>query len=324
MKKIILLMLVFTLMVISCGKPQAQTNLETMLKKLQNGDISEIKKLNSNFDINQNTEIVPNAFLKGYKKMTYKIKDTKVEGDKVTINLDIKIPNLSEYFSELSKGILVLAFSNIDKSEEEIKKLLDKYETDFFSEKIASKDLKFIDKNINVVFKKVGKEWVIDETNEGNKEFYNILTFGFLELGETSSSDLNNSDSIPTKYFTKGERGIIFSTVQTVIDVKIAEKSLNHKPKDGNEFVVIKLLKENIVDGVVPGADIDQYQIETKDKVLIKPEIDGAGFGQYNYDDLPKGNKIEQILVFEVPKGQAKTLNIIDEGNKVAVYDLGL
>ena len=184
MKKIILLMLVFTLMVISCGKPQAQTNLETMLKKLQNGDISEIKKLNSNFDINQNTEIVPNAFLKGYKKMTYKIKDIKVEGDKKTVNLDIKVPDLYEYFPEYMEKFPYEFNLDLNKSDEEVTELFERYEYDFFMKKIISKDLKFTKANINVVLKKIDNQWVIDEQNDINKEFYDIITFGFSKLGE--------------------------------------------------------------------------------------------------------------------------------------------
>lgn len=50
--------------------------------------------------------------------------------------------------------------------------------------KIISKDLKFTKANINVVLKKIDNQWVIDEQNDINKEFYDIITFGFSKLGE--------------------------------------------------------------------------------------------------------------------------------------------
>lgn len=50
----------------------------------------------------------------------------------------------------------------------------------------------------------------------------------------------------------------------------------------------------------------------------------GSEFGTFNYDDLPAGNKIEQTIVYEVPKGQADTLNIIENGKKIVAYKLGL
>ena len=57
--------------------------------------------------------------------------------------------------------------------------------------------------------------------------------------------------------------------------------------------------------------------------MLIKPTF-GTGHDKYNYDDLPVGNNIEQILSFEVPKGQASKLLIIVDGQKIVNYDLGL
>ncbi|BBM39778.1 hypothetical protein JCM16775_p2003 (plasmid) [Leptotrichia hofstadii] len=62
-------------------------------------------------------------FLSGYKKMSYKIKKTKVEGDKAIVNLDIKAPDLSSYFPEFMQQGMALAFSNFGKSEEEMKNL---------------------------------------------------------------------------------------------------------------------------------------------------------------------------------------------------------
>lgn len=320
MKKI-LLVLTMMLFVFSCGTPQAQKDLESVLKALQTGDAKKIKELNPNSEMSTNDETVK-IFLSGYKKMSYKIKKTKVEGDKAIVNLDIKAPDLSSYFPEFMQQGMALAFSNFGKSEEEMKKLGEEFTTKYFEEKLKSKDLKFNEKNIDVVLKKNGKNWQVDGQDEKNKELFEIITFGFSKLAENMNG--TSEQKQPTKYFKKGERGVVNLTAQTVTDVKVVEKGEYSQPKEGNEYVVVKLTKENISNNIVQGGGLDYYQIETKDKKLIKPEAGVVEFGEFNFDDIPVGNKVDQTIVFEVPKGQAGTFNIIENGHKLAVYDIGL
>ena len=320
MKKI-LLVLTMMLFVFSCGTPQAQKDLESVLKALQTGDAKKIKELNPNSEMSANDETVK-IFLSGYKKMSYKIKKTKVEGDKAIVDLDIKAPDLSSYFPEFMQQGMALAFSNFGKSEEEMKRLGEEFATKYFEEKLKAKDLKFNEKNINVILRKNGKNWQVDGQDEKNKELFEIITFGFSKLAENANG--TSEQKQPTKYFKKGERGVVNLTAQTVTDVKVVEKGEYSQPKEGNEYVVVKLTKENISNNIVQGGGLDYYQIETKDKKLIKPEADVVEFGEFNFDDIPVGNKIDQTIVFEVPKGQAGTFNIIENGHKLAVYDIGL
>ena len=319
MKKI-LLALAMMLFVFSCGTPQAQKDLESVLKALQTGDVKKIKELNPNSEMSANDETVK-IFLSGYKKMSYKIKKTKVEGDKAIVNLDIKAPDLSSYFPEFMQQGIALAFSNFGKSEEEMKKLGEEFTTKYFEEKLKAKDLKFNEKNIDVVLKKNSKNWQVDGQDEKNKELLDIITFGFSKLADNMNG--TSEQKQPTKYFKKGERGVIERTAQTITDVKVVKKGEYSQPKEGNEYVVIKLTKENISNSIVQGGGLDYYQIETKDKKLIKPDAGIVEFGQFNFDDIPIGNKVDQTIVFEVPKGQVGTFNIIENGHKLAVYDIG-
>ena len=227
MKKI-LLVLTMMLFVFSCGTPQAQKDLESVLKALQTGDAKKIKELNPNSEMSANDETVK-IFLSGYKKMSYKIKKTKVEGDKAIVNLDIKAPDLSSYFPEFMQQGMALAFSNFGKSEEEMKKLGEEFTTKYFEEKLKSKDLKFNEKNIDVVLKKNGKNWQVDGQDEKNKELFEIITFGFSKLAENTNGASEQKQ--PTKYFKKGERGVIENTAQTVTDVKVVEKGEYSQPK---------------------------------------------------------------------------------------------
>ena len=180
MKKI-LLVLTMMLFVFSCGTPQAQKDLESVLKALQTEDAKKIKELNPNSEMTTNDETLK-IFLNGYKKMSYKIKKTKVEGDKAIVNLDIKAPDLSSYFPDFVQQAMALAFTNIGKSEEEIKKLGEDFTIKYFKDKLSSKDLKFTEKNINVIMKKDGKKWKVDDQN---KDLFEILTFGFSKLADS-------------------------------------------------------------------------------------------------------------------------------------------
>ncbi|WP_369712314.1 DUF5105 domain-containing protein [Leptotrichia sp. HSP-342] len=160
MKKL-LLILTMLLFIFSCGTPQPQKDLESALKALQSGDEKKIQELYSSSETLDNDDSAK-IMREGYKKLSYKVKSTKVEGDKATINLDIKSPDLSSYFPEfLQKGILIQA-ANPGKSDEEITKMGEEFTVKFFLEKINSKDLKFSEKNIDVVLKKVNGKWKID------------------------------------------------------------------------------------------------------------------------------------------------------------------
>ena len=122
--------------------------------------------------------------IEGYKKMAYKIKNTKVDGDVAIINLDIKAPDLTYYFPEFVDKVKELAFTNVGRNSEEMEKMGEKLAMDFFNEKLNSKDLKYLEKNIDVHFKKNGNNWEMDDENSKNKDFDEVMTFGFSKLGE--------------------------------------------------------------------------------------------------------------------------------------------
>ena len=63
---------------------------------------------------------------------------------------------------------------------------------EFFEEKLNSKDLKYFEKNVEVVFKKEGNEWKFDEGNSKNKDFLDGLTLGFASILEKINKDNKN------------------------------------------------------------------------------------------------------------------------------------
>ena len=91
---------------------------------------------------------------------------------------------MTYYFPEFVDKVKELAFTNVGRNSEEMEKMGEKLAMDFFNEKLNSKDLKYLEKNIDVHFKKNGNNWEMDDENSKNKDFDEVMTFGFSKLGE--------------------------------------------------------------------------------------------------------------------------------------------
>ena len=193
MRKILTIIMLTLLLTVSCGKPEAQKILEKDLNALQSGEITNITGIspNSKEFSNTNSEMSA-AFENAYKKLTYKVTKTKVEGDTATINVDLKIPELASYFPEYFQKAMELRFSTLNGKEEDIEAKIKNLAKEFFEEKLNSKDLKYFEKNVEVVFKKEGNEWKFDEGNSKNKDFLDGLTLGFASILEKINKDNKN------------------------------------------------------------------------------------------------------------------------------------
>ena len=193
MRKILTIIMLTLLLTVSCGKPEAQKILEKDLNALQSGEITNITGIspNSKEFSNTNSEMSA-AFENAYKKLTYKVTKTKVEGDTATMNVDLKIPELASYFPEYFQKAMELRFSTLNGKEEDIEAKIKNLAKEFFEEKLNSKDLKYFEKNVEVVFKKEGNEWKFDEGNSKNKDFIDGLTLGFASILEKINKDNKN------------------------------------------------------------------------------------------------------------------------------------
>lgn len=193
MRKILTIIMLTLLLTVSCGKPEAQKILEKDLNALQSGEITNITGIspNSKEFSNTNSEMSA-AFENAYKKLTYKVTKTKVEGDTATMNVDLKIPELASYFPEYFQKAMELRFSTLNGKEEDIEAKIKNLAKEFFEEKLNSKDLKYFEKNVEVVFKKEGNEWKFDEGNSKNKDFLDGLTLGFASILEKINKDNKN------------------------------------------------------------------------------------------------------------------------------------
>ena len=184
MKKLLLLVIIL-MSIVSCGKPEAQKEFEKLVNILQKGDAKELKTIDINFD---KKEAFSRIFLTGYKKLTYKVNKTVVKGDVATINVTMKSPDLSVYVEEYMQQLFSIAFVASNMTKQESDELMEKTSANFFETKLKSKDLKYLEKTVDVVYKKNGKKWEIDDKNPTNKEYQNMMLFGMFDFFEGLSN----------------------------------------------------------------------------------------------------------------------------------------
>ncbi|MDO5089743.1 MAG: DUF4352 domain-containing protein [Leptotrichiaceae bacterium] len=313
-----LVVLSLLFLVVGCGTPKVQKDFETMLKVLQNGDTEKIKQLNPQSDIADDSESIK-IFLDGYKKMTYKIKNTKVEGDTATINLDLKAPDLTGYFPEYMQKIMALAFANLGKSGEEMKKLGEEFVVEFFGEKLNSKDLKYNEKNIDVIFKKNGEKWEIDSENEKNKPFFEIISFGFSKLmesfegnltqGEGTNKQLQENKKIAITELLKTEK-VEFTVLKKEISKKVSDNDYTYyKPdSENNSFIILTIKVKNISNKMLK-LDNSGFQLFLHDNqyspstLMVKDSLD--------YQSINPGTEITKKVFYDVPDDVAKSEGLV-------------
>ena len=81
-----------------------------------------------------------------------------------------------------------IAFVASNMTKQESDELMEKTSTNFFEGKLKSKDLKYLEKTVDVVYKKNGKKWKIDDKNPANKEYQNMMLFGMFDFFEGLSN----------------------------------------------------------------------------------------------------------------------------------------
>ena len=328
--KRILTVLLSVVLLLGCGAPKVQKDFEKMLSALKSGDIEKIKKLTPGLEVQFNDEI-SKMYLEGYKKLSYKIKNTKVTGDTAVINLDMKAPDLSSYFPEYMKKLSEIGGKNLETDPEKIMNQSEKIMSDFFTEKLNSADLKYTEKNIDVYFKKNGKEWEIDYNNSKNKDYIDMITLGFLKLGESAigsdeifkgagnsvnlenltdiTNDNNNTNSKDVKKANTTEVLKTDKVEFTVVSKEVTKNAENIKPdSEGNSFLVLTVKVKNMSNSMVTFESGDFYILMDNNKysptsLFVKDEMD--------FKNINPGTEVTGKIFYDIPDNVANSPNLV-------------
>ena len=280
-------------------------------------------------------------YLEGYKKLSYKIKNTKVTGDTAVINLDMKAPDLSSYFPEYMKKLSEIGGKNLESDPEKIMNQSEKIMSDFFTEKLNSADLKYTEKNIDVHFKKNGKEWEIDYNNSKNKDYIDMITLGFLKLGESAmgsdeifkgagdsvnlenltTTTNNNSNSKDVKKSNITEALKTDKVEFKVVSKEVAKVAENIKPdSEGNSFLVLTVKVKNISNSMVIFESGDFYILLDNNKysptsLFVKDEMD--------FKNINPGTEVTGKIFYDMPDNVANSSNLVLKNSDSIFTNIG-
>lgn len=338
--KRILTVLLSVVLLLGCGAPKVQKDFEKMLSALQSGDIEKIKKLTPGLEVQFNDEI-SKMYLNGYKKLSYKIKNTKVTGDTAVINLDMKAPDLSSYFPEYMKKLSEMGSKNLEIDPEKLMEQSEKIMSDFFTEKLNSADLKYTEKNIDVYFKKNGKEWEVDYNNSKNKDYIDIITLGFLKLSESAmgtaeifegagdsvnledltATTTNNNNSKDVKKADITEALKTEKVEFTVVSKEVAKEAGNTKPdSESNSFLVLTVKVRNISNSMVTFESGDFYILLDNNRysptsLFMKDEMD--------FKNINPGTEVTGKIFYDIPDNVANSSNLVLKNSDSVFTNIG-
>ena len=170
MKKIFFIVLSIFL-IISCSGNGSKTAFENYMNVMKSGDPVKIDKLNEEWD-NGVEKIQGNEnftyLLEMFKKTEYKVLEAKEEKDKSEIKVELKTPDLFSYAEEVFGGL------KATENQDEMKKQINER----FKYVLNKKSLKYNEKTVTVIMTKKDGKWILDQSNEQNKEFGSLMIGG--------------------------------------------------------------------------------------------------------------------------------------------------
>lgn len=174
MKKVIsiLLSLAMVLSLVGCSGSSPKDTVSSYLDSFKSGKVEEsrqyIKETTDTQAENASTKVLDNedpevdaAMKKAYSKLTYKILDSTVDGDKATVETEITAPNLGVIMTELIQESMPLAFASAF-SENAEDDNMDELMNTMLIDKLNSKDLSMISKTVNINLVKENDTWLIE------------------------------------------------------------------------------------------------------------------------------------------------------------------
>ena len=150
------------------GKEASETIFKEAMNYLQGGDYSS---MNSNAKDVKTLELFTGAI----KKVTYKINNTTEIQNKVTLNVTMKYPDLSDIQELLNEKVSNNAEQLKGKSDEIVEQTIEKWMKELIDHKVSSPDLKYLEETFDMVYTKVNGEWTLSD--EGSLRLQKIMKF---------------------------------------------------------------------------------------------------------------------------------------------------
>ena len=167
----------------SAKSAKPEDAVEVFLKNTENLDFNEMSKdinpdskdtLDELKDMESDDTSLMEYFRKNAPKMTYEIKDSKVDGDNATVTVDFEYIDGTYAFEDASSKLV----EEVLNQAEDEKEMTDDETQTFFSDavnKYESEDI-FTKKTIEIDCIKKGDKWYVKDIND---DLYNVITCNY-------------------------------------------------------------------------------------------------------------------------------------------------
>lgn len=173
-------------------------DLEKMNSKIAPSNATDKKDIS---DIIENDEdeyqkYIIDYFKSNAAKITYKIKNTKIDNDSAVVTVDFKYidgsPLIKASIAEAFSKIMPLAFSGVEVSDDESSQF---FITAMETQRKTIKE-KYTSKTIDIKCVKIDKQWYIEKSSD---ELMDVLTSNFISAGKDIDKSFNSDENSTKK-----------------------------------------------------------------------------------------------------------------------------
>ena len=242
---------------IEAGKKFDLTQMATMVNPSNSSKVTDVMKEGKDSK-DQYQKYFLDYIKENATKITYKVKESKVENDKATVTVDFKYlnggPLLKATIGNVISKAISLAFTGVTMKDEDMNQM---FISEMQKQKETVKD-SFVEKTIDIKLVKANNKWYIDEPSD---DLLNVFTSNFVSVGKeinnsmnTSSSNENQQSTTATETAKKDNMTIIpknigdeiqFASVKLKINRVEEKQTINAKysspktAKEGAKFVIV-------------------------------------------------------------------------------------
>ncbi|WP_308894800.1 DUF4352 domain-containing protein [Candidatus Desulfosporosinus nitrosoreducens] len=258
-------------------------------------------------------------FKENAAKITYTIKEPKIDGDKATVPVDFKYVNgsplLKATIGDAFSQVMSLAFTGVQMKDDDMNQLF----MNSMNKQKTNVQESFTEKTVDFNLVKADNKWYIDNPSD---ELLDVFTSNFISVGKEisnsfkSASDNSSQDPTFMEQAKKDNATIVNKTigdeiVLATIKLKInsAEEKQTLTPqsgspvnaKDGTKFVVVNADLTNITNKAIT-MEPDLLMIDNKEREFKTYDKTVGAIDNYlDYRKLAPSIKENGNWVYELP-----------------------
>ncbi len=272
-------------------------------------------------------------------KITYTIKDTKIDSNTAVVTVDFKYPNggplLKATIAEVFTKAMSLAFTGVELTEEETGQMF------VAAMQKQQKELaeSFTEKTLEIKCSKVDNQWYIDEPSD---DLLDVIMSNFISVGKEFNNTSSNDTEEPKTLMEQAKKDnmtIIPKTVGdeiTLATIKFKVNSIEEKQtisssygppktaKEGAKFVVINLEITNTTNKAFAFSP-DLILVDNKGREFNAYSDAIGNIDNYiDYRDLSPSIKEKGNLVYELPSDATSYNLMIAKSSTKELYQIKL